>query len=292
MNRAERVTDCSCVIGDGPLWDPRRHRLYWLDVGRGMMFYLDPKTNRHGLCYEGPHIGGLTLQTDGSLLAFMERGAIRVWRDTMIRTIVREIPDVQDSRFSDAIATPSGRVLGGTLPTPAGARGSLYLLDTFGTLTKLQGGFGCPNGMGFAPDRRVLYFTDSVLRTIYRFDYDEATGLLSDQRVFVHLPEGSIPDGLTVDIQGFVWSAVQGEGCVVRFSPDGAEVGRISLPARMVTSVTFGGPGYRDLYVTTGGGDDRAHEGPGAGALYRVREAGQGVPEFFSRITAGDAGTA
>jgi sugar lactone lactonase YvrE len=248
------------------------------------MLYLDPMSGRGGLCYEGLHIGGFTLQTDGSFLLFMERGAVKTWREVMLRTIVQELPEARGSRFSDVIATPGGRVLCGTLPTPAENRGALYLLNVFGMLSKVAEGFGCPNGMGFAPDRRLLYFTDSIARAIYCFTYDEAAGLLSDQRVFVHMPDGSTPDGLTVDIQGFVWSAVQGIGCVVRFSPDGEEVGRVSLPARMVTSVTFGGPEYRDLYITTGGGDERAHEGPGAGALYRIREAGQGVPEFFSRI--------
>lgn len=158
------------------------------------------------------------------------------------------------------------------------------MLDTSGSVSRLLQGIGCPNGMGFSPDRRHVYLTDSDSRTIYRFGFDEATGLLGDQHVFVHLPEGSIPDGLTVDLEGFVWSAIQGGGCVVRFSPAGTEERRIDFPAAMVTSVTFGGEDYRDIYVTTGGGDEQARQGTGAGGLFRVRGAGQGVPEFFSRV--------
>jgi len=51
--------------------------------------------------------------------------------------------------------------------------------------------------------------------------------------------------------------------------------------------MTFGGPDYRDLYVTTAGGDDKATNGPGAGALFRLRPGVQGRPEFFSRIAVG-----
>jgi D-xylonolactonase len=70
----------------------------------------------------------------------------------------------------------------------------------------------------------------------------------------------------------------------VRYAPDGGEVLRVPLPARRVTSVTFGGEAYTDLYVTTAGGDDRATYGWGAGALFRLHTGTRGFPEFFSRV--------
>ena len=89
---------------------------------------------------------------------------------------------------------------------------------------------------------------------------------------------------MKVDVEGYVWSARWDGGCLVRYAPDGREVLRISFPARKVSSVTFGGTDYADIYVTTAGGDDKAQEGPGAGALFRLNLGIQGVPEFPSRI--------
>ena len=89
---------------------------------------------------------------------------------------------------------------------------------------------------------------------------------------------------MTVDAEGCVWSARWDGGCLVRYTPDGKEERRISFPARKVSSAIFGGEDYRDLYVTTAGGQNKEQEGAGAGALFRVRPGVAGVPEFVSRI--------
>ncbi len=83
---------------------------------------------------------------------------------------------------------------------------------------------------------------------------------------------------------GYVWSAQWGGGCVVRYTPEGREDRRISLPAKKVTSVNFGGQDFTDLYITSAGGDDRSANGPAAGALLRINAGVRGVPEFLSRI--------
>jgi D-xylonolactonase len=139
--------------------------------------------------------------------------------------------------------------------------------------------------MGFTPDQRGMYYTDTRRREIYLFDYQRDSGALTNQRVFVRVPENEgKPDGLTVDAEGFVWSARWDGGCIVRYAPDGREVLRVDFPARRVSSLTFGGADYRDLYVTTAGGDDRAQHGPAAGALFVLRPGPRGVAEFASRI--------
>ena len=52
-----------------------------------------------------------------------------------------------------------------------------------------------------------------------------------------------------------------------------------------MSSAIFGGADYTDLYVTTAGGHDKASNGPGAGALFRLRPGVRGVPEFRSQIS-------
>ena len=123
------------------------------------------------------------------------------------------------------------------------------------------------------------------ISVIYLFDYDRDTGDISNPRAFVQVPEGEgVPDGMTVDAEGYVWSARWGSGCLVRYAPDGTEVLRINFPAKKVSSVTFGGEDYTDIYVTTAGGNDKEREGPGAGALFRLNLGIRGLPEFPSRV--------
>ncbi len=282
--KPELVADCQCVIGEGPLWHPTEKRVYWTDIPEGRMFRYDPVTGQHERCYEGEVVGGFTIQADGSLLLFMARGAVKIWRDGKLTPVIAEIPDELGSRFNDVIADPAGRVFCGTMPDGERA-GSLYRLDTDGRLTKLLDGIGCSNGMGFTPDRRQFYYTDSTKREIYRFDYDVGSGGLTNRRLFMRTPENEgLPDGLTVDAEGGIWSARWDGGALVRFTPDGNEERRIQFPAKKVSSASFGGDDLSDLYVTTAGGDQRATEGAGAGALFRLRPGIRGLPEFYSRI--------
>lgn len=290
----ELIADYGCVVGENPLWHPDEERLYWVDIDTGRLFRYHPASGQHEQCYAGDPIGGFTLQADGALLLFMARGAVRVWRAGRLTTLIDSIPEEINTRFNDVIADPAGRVFCGTMPVgappsaggPEGGRpGRLYRLDPDLRLTRLLDGIGCSNGLGFTPDRRRLYYTDSIPREIYAFDYDPASGGLSGQRLFARTPaEGGLPDGLTVDAEGGVWSARWGGGSVVRYTPDGAEERRLAFPARRIASLTFGGSDYADLYVTTAGGQDKTAFGPGAGALFRVRPGVRGVPEFRSRI--------
>jgi sugar lactone lactonase YvrE len=163
--------------------------------------------------------------------------------------------------------------------------GRLYRLDVDGTLTKVLEDIGCSNGMGFAPDRKQMYYTDTRRFEIYLFDYDQDSGEIANRRLFVRVPEGEGgPDGMTVDAEGYVWSARWGGGRLVRYAPNGAQVARIDFPARKVSSVTFGGPDYADMFVTTAGGDNKQEDGPGAGGLFRLHPGVGGVPEFYSRV--------
>ena len=280
----ELIADYQCVTGEGPLWHPDERRLYWLDIPKGRIFRYDPASGRHEICYEGAPVGGFTIQADGALLLLLSRGTVKTWRDGEMETVLQEIPEERESRFNDAIADPEGRVFCGTMPT-AERLGRLYRLDTDGSVTKLVEGIACTNGMGFTPDRKRMYYTDSLVSEICIFDYDREAGSISNQRIFVRTPEGEgIPDGLTVDAEGHVWSARWDGGIVARYRPDGTEDMRIEFPAKKVSSVTFGGDDYTDIYVTTAGGDNKAEEGPGAGALFRVNLGIRGVPEFRSRV--------
>ncbi|MCC6444662.1 MAG: SMP-30/gluconolactonase/LRE family protein [Armatimonadetes bacterium] len=282
----ELIADYRCVVGEGPMWHPQEKRLYWVDIDTGRMFRYDPRTGQHEQFYQGEVVGGFTIQEDGALLLFMDRGAVKIWRGGRLTPIIDEIPQERDSRFNDVIADPEGRVFCGTMAV--GERpGRLYRLDTDGSLTQVLDGVECSNGMGFTPDLKRMYYTDSLKLEMYLFDYDRATGDIANRRLFARVPESDeegLPDGMTVDAEGYVWSARWGGNCLVRYTPDGFEERRIRFPATRVSSLTFGGEDDTDIYVTTAGGDNKEECGPGAGALFRVNAGIRGVKEFYSKV--------
>lgn len=281
----ELIADYKCECGEGPLWHPMEKRVYWLDIVNPRMFWYDPATGHHEQFDVGRVVGGFTIQADGSLLLFMDRGTVATWKNGKLRTIVEDIPDERETRFNDVFADSAGRVFCGTMPTKD-RPGRLYRLDRDGSIHMVLDGIGCSNGMGLTLDRKGLYYTDSEAYEIYLFDYDAATGALSNKRIFVkHGKELGLPDGMTVDAQGYVWSAHWDGNCLIRYNPKGEEVARIQFPAKKVSSVIFGGDDYGDMYVTTAGGDNKPVEGEGAGALFRLRVPGvRGLPEYYSRI--------
>ncbi len=288
--RIETVADYACHTGEGPLWNPFDGRVYWTDIPAGRLFRIDPASGRHETCYHDRPVGGFTLQADGSLLLFRDRGNIVTWRDGRVTgTVVAEVPELAATRFNDVCADPAGRVFCGTMRGP-GLPGRLYRLDPDGTLTRLLDGQGTPNGMGFAPGGGRFYYNDSGagVCTTWVFDYDRASGALAGQRPFrealAHGDPGK-PDGLAVDADGGVWTGRWDGGCILRFTPGGEPDRRIDVPARRASSLCFAGPDLSVLFVTTAGGDDRAAYGPRAGALLRVDGHGvRGLPRFVSRV--------
>ena len=287
MPAPELIADYACSTGESPMWHPLEQALYWADIPRGVLFRYDPSTGESGIVYEGELVGGYTVQADGALLCMMKGGAARIWRKEFVATPLAGVPAESHTRFKDCVADPRGRVYVGTVGKPD-SPGRLYRIEMDGKATRLVDHVLNPNGMGFSPDRLRFYLTDSIRSAIYRYDYDECSGAIANQRLWSSIPASEgVPDGMTVDAEGCVWSARWGGGCVVRYDPSGAEMTRICFPAVRVSSCIIGGADYGDLYVTTAGGQDKDAFGAGAGALFRVdlRSLGvRGLPEYLSRV--------
>ncbi|NIR95787.1 MAG: SMP-30/gluconolactonase/LRE family protein, partial [Gammaproteobacteria bacterium] len=73
---------------------------------------------------------------------------------------------------------------------------------------------------------------------------------------------------------GYIWSARWGGYCLLRYDPEGKLERKIQIPAQFPTSCIFGGPNLDELYITsawTALGDDKKHEQPQAGDLFRLK---------------------
>jgi sugar lactone lactonase YvrE len=184
--------------------------------------------------------------------------------------------------MNDAVADPSGRVWAGSMAWDStDAAGALYRLDLDGRVTTVLTGLTIPNGPAFGLDGRTMYLADSARSTIYRYAVEPATGELGDHQVFAAV-DGT-PDGMTVDADGFVWSAIHGSSCLHRYSPAGELVERVELPARQPTSVALSVEPPHVLVVTTateGLDEPREHDG----RVLAVEVAVGGRPQPFARV--------
>jgi sugar lactone lactonase YvrE len=238
------------------------------------------------LCYEaeGRPVGGFTIPMGGSLLLFMDRGTVAIWRDGSLKEVIPELPAERTSRFNDVIADPRGRVFCGTMSTPE-RKGRLYRVDPDGSCYLLLEEVGCSNGMAFDSDCESFYHTDSFAYAIYVFDYDIETGDIQKQKLSARFAESDgMPDGLTMDADGGLWEALWGGSGIVRLHSNGEVDRSIGLPTPKTSSLTFAGQDYRDLYVKSAGGNTRNEDGELAGALFRIKNQARGVPQFCSNV--------
>lgn len=127
-----------------------------------------------------------------------------------------------------------------------------------------------------------MYLVDSPTRRIDRIDFDPTTGELGSRKTVVALPPGSaMPDGLTVDAEGFIWVAMWDGWAVGRYDPTGRLERTIRVSAARVASLAFGGPALDELYITTARGrspESGLLDQPHAGGLFRCRPGVLGRP--------------
>jgi D-xylono/L-arabinono-1,4-lactonase len=286
----ELIANYVCPVGENPLWNPLDHQLYWLDIPSGTIYRYDPMTNAHEVFYQGNVTGGFTIQADGSLLLFGAGGRISRLHQGQITTIIESLPGEENNRFNDVVTDPEGCVLCGTMPHNSTSQsGTLYRLERDGSVKTLWENIRLSNGMGFSLDHKTFYYSDSRAHTVTQFDRDPASGEISNPRLFATLPaDDGDPDGLTVDSEGFIWLAVWDGSRLIRYDPAGKIEREIVFPVKKVSSLTFGGDDERDIYITTAGGDNLAHNGELAGALFRLRQEIRGRPEYLSRIQIAD----
>ncbi len=262
-----------------------RGNLWFSEVMEGGVYRLSPDGKVEGFITDRKYIGGLAQTEDGGFIASGrtgleyfnpgtgERRALEFLYDGKPIVHINDIqPDDHGSLFVGGTHDPV--VQEGGLPRWT----ALYRIDPSGATALLAGGMEISNGMGFSPDRKRLYFSETF-KGIVVFDVTpERT--LANRRL---LAEFSGADGLQVDAEGGVWAANYAVGNVTRFLPDGTVDRVFDFSGRFdgcrITSLCFGGPDLKDLYVVTAG-DYRKPPGPD-GRVYKARSdvAGQATPK-------------
>ena len=282
----ERIGKTRNQIGEGPIWDPAGHSLYWIDAEKGEIFRLEPSTGKFHSWNVQParHVGSFALRKAGGVVLATNYG-LELFDLDSGRLTPSSYPEgkLPATRFNDGKVDVRGRFVVGEINLKNEAVGRFFRLDAELKPVKIGDGVLCFNGPCWSPDNRTFYYSDTPQKTIFAYDYDEATGSVSNRRVFAKTDElGGMPDGCTVDADGRVWSALVSSGKVGCFTPDGKVERLIDVPPKLVSSTMFGGDKLDELYITSIGSDLGGMFQPNDadGGLYVIRGLGvKGKPE-------------
>jgi L-arabinonolactonase len=287
----EHLLACQSCLGEGPLWHAAEAALYWVDIQGSQVHRLRPATLEHAAWDADISISALGLRAGGGFVVATKAG-LGTWQPGQPHLNLAHQPErhLEYNRFNDGAVDPGGRFFAGTMyHGPDGERetgGKLYRLDPDGSLHVAFDDVGVSNGLGWSPDLKTMYYTDSPRRVIYAFDYDVATGEIENCRHFVDVPDGGgFPDGLAVDGEGCVWSACWDGWRIARYDPEGKLEREVQMPVQRPTSCAFGGPNLDTLYITSAwvGLSERARaEQPLAGDLFVLQPGVKGrLPWVF-----------
>ncbi|HEX9200457.1 MAG TPA: SMP-30/gluconolactonase/LRE family protein [Acidobacteriaceae bacterium] len=289
------LPECVAPVGDrcgeGAVWHAGEQALYWVDINRFLIHRLDAQTNSvKSWMFDEPVTAMiLTDQDDTLAVVFGSKAQLLKPATNTLGRVLFQLPTWPTMRCNDARADPRGSLWIGTMRNNVGTAGEdlevpfvdgvLYRVDPDGGVSEWKHGIGISNTLAWSPGKDRFYFGDTVANRICVWSYDAATGAIAGERPFLDgLPYG-LPDGSTMDAEGYLWNARPGAGCIVRIAPDGSLQHTLALPVPKPTTCTFGGPDLTTLYITTMGTTERL-----AGSLFAVRTNVRGLPENRFRI--------
>jgi D-xylonolactonase len=263
----------------------------------GFIFRYSPRNGIVKKIAEGKNVSGMALRKNGGLICACHQG-VYTWEAKKGYQLITDTHNKDILRSNDAIADAAGRFLfGSTFYGPnltTYPLGKLFKIEKNGSISVLEEGIHLSNGLGFSSDNKIMYHTDTVLRTIYAYDYNLKYGSISNRRVFVKIPDDEgIPDGMTVDSEDYVWSALWYGSCINRYDPDGKIDRRLKIPVKQVSSLIFGGEDLTDIYITTAAKSVKLHVAPKGydfnasnigGPVYHYNLGIKGKPEYFADI--------
>ncbi|MBE9155439.1 SMP-30/gluconolactonase/LRE family protein [Nodosilinea sp. LEGE 06152] len=280
---AQNVLYARARLGEGPLWDSDQQVLYWVDILNHRVHVFEPSSGDDCHWDVGDVGSAIALMRGNRLLVAMgNRIASLDLSSGAVETLHTFEFDAPGTRFNDGKCDPQGRFWIGSMSPENPGHAALYRYDPDGSVRTMETNLTISNGLGWSPDGGTFYLTDSPQRKIFAYRFDGETGEISDCTVAVDLGDEPVePDGLTIDSEGNIWTALWDGWCVACFSPTGEALGRIKLPVQRPTCPTFGGPDLSTIYVTTasvGLSQKEIQQGFYSGDVFAIAAPAPGLP--------------
>ena len=289
--QAELIVDARNAVGECPVWVPEENALYWVDIPAGGLQRWSAETG-HVHAWRAPQmLACIARHRDGGWVAGMESGFFHLHPHndgSLDSNLLAPVEHARtDMRLNDGRCDRQGRFWAGSMVLNMGANaadGTLYRYSAGqrGPLEAQLSGFIVPNGLGFSPDGRTMYLSDShpLVQQIWAFDYDTDSGTPSNRRLFVDMNQfAGRPDGAAVDAEGGYWICANDAGLIHRFTPDGRLDRSLAVPVKKPSMCAFGGSRLDTLFVTSIRPGDDHDEQSLAGGVFALNPGVKGLPE-------------
>ncbi len=285
---AELEGHTKAILGEGAIWNHQTQELYWVDIEGKKLHIYDP-SSKDNRTFELPsRIGTVVPATDGKAVLGLKDGVYKM--DVKSGAIDLFAPietDLPGNRLNDGKCDPAGRLWIGSMSVQEeeGA-GTLYRVDPDGTVTPMIRDVSISNGIVWTSDHRSMYYIDTPTDQVKAYDFNLATGAISNERVAVEM-DGSKghPDGMAIDAEDMIWVALWEGSALARYNPRTGELlEKIQVPALKITSCAFGGPDLDTLYITSASINmtpEQHQQYPDAGKLFKVQAGIKGLESPF-----------
>ncbi|GGA53780.1 senescence marker protein-30 (SMP-30) family protein [Edaphobacter acidisoli] len=282
-----RLAATQDICGEGCVWHPQQNAVYWTDINRRLLHRcLLASGSIESWAFDQP-VTAVALTTDQNLLALILGGRIVLWdsRTHQETDILFRLPGWPALRCNDARVDPAGVLWFGTMQNnvqPDGStaqvtawEGALYSLASGSEAKQWQSGFGIVNTLAWSPNCETMYFGDTLANCLYRGSFDPVRSLLANREVFfADFPRG-LPDGSSIDAEGYLWNCRFGGACIVRIAPDGSIAGIIETPVRNPTTCAFAASDASTLLFTSAA--DAAQPNELEGSLFSFETSVRGT---------------
>jgi sugar lactone lactonase YvrE len=280
----ETLIDFNLEIGESPVWDERRGVLWFVDILSPAVLCLEPTTRKISSHAMPAAVGSVSLTFDDRLVVALRTG-VHLFDPASgtLAFLVHPEPDRTMNRLNDGKVGPDGCFWIGSMhdSVPRAPSGALYRVAPTGESRCVLDGIKVSNGLAWSPDGGTMYHADSRGQYINAFDFDVATGGLSNGRALLTLSEEQgLPDGAAVDDKGFYWSAGVTAGKLNKIAPEGVLMESIALPVAAPTMPCFGGVDGRTIFVTSLASDRSGRREDGTLISFRSDCVGAPVGRF------------
>jgi sugar lactone lactonase YvrE len=281
--QAERATQQTYQLAEGPVWDGVGQQLLWVDISAGDVHRGELRGSDivpTAMHHVDTTVGAVVPVTEGRLLVAGHHSVYLLSPEGALTEVARLVPDEQERRLNDGKCDPAGRFLVGTQPLGDDVHESLYSIDAVRGVEVVDDDLQLSNGLGWSPDGATMYSVDTAPGIVWERSYDGRTGARGERRELLRVTDGS-PDGMCVDADGNLWVAIWGGGEVRQYSPSGDLRGVVTVPAPHTSCPTFAGPRLDILVISTaadGLSPDELAAHPDSGALFVADVGVSGLP--------------
>jgi len=252
LNLRETI-DVNNTLGEGVVWHAKSQSVWWTDIEQKKLYTyqvnqkeLSTFNTPYRLCAFG------FTKKETTIIAAFDCGIALYNYGTQAIFWLFKLPKNSFVRFNDGRIDAMGRFWVGTMneSDQKSESAGLYRVDNDLSVTKIFSGVGITNGLAWNNQASTFYIADSLLQTIFHYDFDLHYGVISNEQVFALTHHNVFPDGAIVDSQDNLWSAHWGGGCLVRYGLNGDRQ-VYDMPVSQPTCVAFGGEKNNLLFVST-----------------------------------------